>query len=54
MDNYKIYKNTFKTGQIVSIVITDNKQTHSLPVQVIDYGIVGHIPVNNLTKKKEN
>lgn len=52
MDNYKIYKNTLKTGQIVSIVITDNKQSHSLPIQIIDYGIEGFIPVNSLTKKK--
>jgi len=52
MDKYKIYKDLFVPGQIVSVVITDNKQENSIPVIINDYDTNGLIPIDNLTKKK--
>lgn len=53
MDNYKIYQEIFAPDQIVSVVITDNKEKNSLPVRIVDYDMEGYIPIDNLTKKKK-
>tara|TARA_B110000908_G_scaffold172090_1_gene237545 strand:+ start:1697 stop:2449 length:753 start_codon:yes stop_codon:yes gene_type:complete len=52
MENLQLYKNILSPGQYVSIVITDNKQNNSIPVEIIDYNLTGFIPIKNLTKKK--
>lgn len=52
--NYpKIYENSPKIGQYVSIIITNNKEKNCLPIYIPDYGCEGIIPVNSLTKKKK-
>ena len=53
MDNIKLYKDDFNQNQLVSIVISDNKGTNSVPVDIIDYGVSGNIPITRLTNKRK-
>lgn len=52
--NYpKIYENSPKVGQYVSIIITNNKEEDCLPIYIPDFGCEGIIPITSLTKKKK-
>lgn len=53
MESIKIFNNFPKEGDIVSIIITDNKQDGSFPIILPDYELEGIIPYNSLTKKKK-
>lgn len=53
MESIKIFNNFPAEGDIVSIIITDNKQDGAFPIILPDYGVEGIIPYSNLTKKKK-